>query len=99
MAKEGLEGRSATARGGVAQISSKKLCVTEPLPGTDRNLFGIKNITMDNQQKLYECPECHLKYKDEEWTKKCEVWCRERHSCNLEITAHAEKSEGDTPQS
>ena len=54
---------------------------------------------MDNQQKLYECPECYLKYKDEKWAEKCEAWCRERHSCNLEITAHAEKPEGDTPKS
>jgi hypothetical protein len=27
--EERLEGRSATARGGVAQISSRKLCVTK----------------------------------------------------------------------
>jgi len=40
---------------------------------------------------LYECPECHLKYKEKEWAEKCEAWCREHKSCNLEITAHAEK--------
>lgn len=39
--------------------------------------------------RLYECPECHLHYKEKEWMDKCEVWCNERHSCNLEITAHA----------
>jgi len=42
-------------------------------------------------QQLYECPECHLKYKDKGWAKKCEEWCREHHSCNLEIIANAEK--------
>lgn len=42
-------------------------------------------------QQLYECPECHLQYKDQEWAKKCEAWCREHHSCNLNITSHAEK--------
>jgi len=30
--REGFESRSATARGGVAQISSKKLCVTGSRP-------------------------------------------------------------------
>lgn len=44
-----------------------------------------------SQAALYECPECHLKYKEKEWAEKCEVWCREHKSCNLEITARAEK--------
>ncbi len=46
-------------------------------------------------QKLHACSECHLKYKDKKWAEKCELWCREHHSCNLEITAHAEKPEND----
>lgn len=50
---------------------------------------------MDDKQKNYECPECHLKYKDKEWAEKCEAWCREHHSCNLEIIKHAEKPEAD----
>jgi protein-tyrosine-phosphatase len=41
------------------------------------------------RQQLYECPECHLKYTDKIWAEKCEAWCREHKSCNLEITAHA----------
>lgn len=45
-------------------------------------------MNQDNQ-KLYECPECHLKYKQKEWAEKCEAWCKEHQSCNLEITAHA----------
>ncbi len=46
-------------------------------------------------KKIYECPECHLKYKDKKWAEKCEVWCRENQSCNLDIIQHAEKSEND----
>ena len=38
---------------------------------------------------LYECEECHLFYKDAKWAKKCEEWCIEHKSCNLEITKHA----------
>ena len=41
---------------------------------------------------LYQCPECGFYYRDREWAKKCEMWCGEHKSCNLEITAHAEKS-------
>lgn len=43
--------------------------------------------------QLHECPECHLNYKEKEWMDKCEVWCKEHHSCNLEITAHAIENE------
>ncbi|MEX0932011.1 MAG: low molecular weight phosphatase family protein [Candidatus Saccharimonadales bacterium] len=42
-----------------------------------------------NNQKLYECPECHLKYRQKEWAQKCKAWCKKHRSCNLEITAHA----------
>ena len=54
----------------------------------------MNNMERTNQ-KNYECPECHLKYKDKEWAEKCEVWCRENNSCNLEIIAHVEKTEED----
>lgn len=58
-------------------------------------LGGISPAEMilkhQSQSSLYECPECHLKYKEKEWAEKCEAWCREHKSCNLEITAHAEK--------
>lgn len=44
------------------------------------------------QGTLYQCPECGFHYKDESLAKKCEVWCRERKSCNIEITAYAEEN-------
>ncbi len=43
--------------------------------------------------QLYECPECHLSYKEKEWMNKCKAWCKKHHSCNLEITAHAIENE------
>ncbi len=42
-------------------------------------------------KKLYKCPECGLEYKEKEWAEKCEQWCKEHKSCNLEITKHAVK--------
>jgi len=39
--------------------------------------------------KLFACPECHLEYADETWANKCESWCKEHHSCNLDIIKHA----------
>lgn len=40
--------------------------------------------------KLYKCRKCGLKYQDLEWAKKCESWCKENKSCNLDIIKHAE---------
>ena len=39
--------------------------------------------------KLYQCHECGLKYKEKEIADKCEAWCREHKSCNLEIIKYA----------
>jgi len=48
----------------------------------------VKKIK-DNNQILYVCDDCGMKYKDRYWAIKCENWCREHKSCNLEITKHA----------
>lgn len=42
-----------------------------------------------NNEALYECPECGMNYREKEWADKCEAWCREHRSCNLDITSHA----------
>lgn len=39
----------------------------------------------------YKCEECDFKYKEKRWAEKCEKWCGEKHSCNLEITKHTIK--------
>ncbi len=46
--------------------------------------------TKKENKELYQCEECGLYYRDKEWAKKCELWCKNTQSCNLEITQHAE---------
>ena len=46
-------------------------------------------IKLGTHKELYQCEECGFYYADNEWAKKCEAWCREHKSCNLEITGHA----------
>ena len=48
----------------------------------------VKNDTAT----LYQCEECGFHYVAKEWAEKCEAWCREHKSCNIEITAHAEEN-------
>ena len=38
---------------------------------------------------VYVCEECDFLYEDKEWAEKCEAWCKEYKSCNLEITKHS----------
>ncbi len=51
----------------------------------------MKEMNQDNKT-LYQCEECEMLYREKEWAQKCEAWCKEYKSCNLEIIAHAEKS-------
>ena len=45
-----------------------------------------------NNKELYECKECGLHYKDHYMAEKCEAWCKEHRTCNVEITKQAEEN-------
>jgi hypothetical protein len=36
-------------------------------------------------EQLFICIECGLHYRVRETAEKCEAWCRETRSCNVEI--------------
>lgn len=48
----------------------------------------VKNLQQNNIE-IYQCEECGLKYKEKGTAEKCELWCREHKSCNLEIIKEA----------
>lgn len=48
------------------------------------------------KEKLYQCEACGFHYVEKEQAEKCEAWCKEHHSCNLEITAQAEENKSNT---
>ncbi len=37
----------------------------------------------------YQCDECKMNYRSLELAEKCEVWCKEHHTCNIEIVKYA----------
>lgn len=37
----------------------------------------------------YRCGACGLLYVDKETAERCEAWCTEHKSCNLDIIQHA----------
>jgi len=44
--------------------------------------------TKKNGETLYVCEECGFAYEQKEWAEKCQQWCEQHQSCNLEITQH-----------
>jgi len=42
-------------------------------------------------ETYYQCGECGFFYKDEEWAKKCEDFCKKHNACDVEIIKHAAK--------
>jgi len=50
----------------------------------------IKTIQQNNTA-LYQCEECGLKYAEKEMAERCQAWCAEHQSCNLDIIRHAIK--------
>jgi len=53
-------------------------------------------IMEEAKKKEYVCNECGLRYSDKEWAGKCQVWCKEHKSCNLDIIKHALNTENKT---
>lgn len=50
----------------------------------------VKKIKKD-EDIYFQCEECKFIYKNKEMAEKCEKWCKEHSSCNIEITQHAVK--------
>ena len=44
----------------------------------------MKSIQKDNKN-FYQCEACGFLYSTQELAERCEKWCREHKSCNLEI--------------
>ena len=55
----------------------------------------VQEITKGDK-KYYKCKECDLSYSDKETAEKCEAWCRENKSCNLDIIKYAIKDFTET---
>lgn len=43
-------------------------------------------------KNTYVCEECKLSYVKKGWAEKCEAWCKEHKSCNLDIIKNSIKS-------
>ena len=47
----------------------------------------VKELNKDDKA-YYICEECGFAYEQKEWAEKCQQWCKQHQSCNLEITQH-----------
>ncbi len=70
------------------------ICINLLLNKWSKNYF-VYTMIKDKEQNVpnaYQCKECGLWYKDREIRKKCQAWCKEHKSCNLEIIKHSIKN-------
>jgi len=60
----------------------------------EQSRTGQQNNTstsLSTSKELYQCEECGFKYAKKETAEKCQAWCKEHKSCNLEIIKDAIK--------
>ncbi|MBI3671705.1 hypothetical protein HY249_02840 [Candidatus Azambacteria bacterium] len=48
-------------------------------------------VIKNKDKILYQCEECGFKYAKKEIAEKCQAWCKEHKSCNLDIIKYAIK--------
>ncbi len=72
---------------GKTEIEHNEALDLETLKKEIENLGDYK--IEKEESGAHVCPECGFRYAEKEWAEKCEVWCKQHHSCNLEITEHA----------
>lgn len=48
----------------------------------------IRSKASNSSGKTYVCSECGYEYKEKEWALKCQKWCAENKSCNMDIIKH-----------
>lgn len=46
-------------------------------------------VVQKDDSKYYKCEKCGFVYADQEIAEKCQAWCSEHKSCNLDIIKHA----------
>lgn len=49
----------------------------------------VTEVHTDSSEKLYQCAECGLRYREREIAARCEKWCRAHKSCNIDVIKHA----------
>ncbi|MEA1958900.1 MAG: hypothetical protein U9N44_04405 [Chloroflexota bacterium] len=47
----------------------------------------VKELSRDNST-YYACEVCKCAYSEKEQAERCQKWCAEYHSCNIEIIKH-----------
>lgn len=48
---------------------------------------------MEKSSSIYVCKVCGFSYREKEIAERCEAWCGEHKSCNLDIISHAVEME------
>jgi len=80
----------------IEDASDIRLLISNEEIGKAKNISELIEITKhfmptQNSNIIYRCSECGLGYKEKEIAEKCQAWCKEHKSCNLDIIKYAIK--------
>jgi uncharacterized membrane protein len=64
------------------------IALAKYIRGGNNNGKTIRRPASDSLDKVYVCPECGYEYDEKEWAIKCQKWCAEHKSCNMDIIKH-----------
>lgn len=49
----------------------------------------VEEIKHNKETALFQCGECKLHYSEREIAERCEAWCKEHHTCHLDIIQYS----------
>lgn len=73
-----------------------RLLISDKEINKAKNISELIEITKhslptQSNDTIYRCSECGLGYREKEIAEKCQAWCKEHKSCNLDIIKYAIK--------
>ncbi|MEK7636082.1 MAG: hypothetical protein AAB362_00095 [Patescibacteria group bacterium] len=84
----------------VEDASDIRLLISNEEINKVKNISELIKITKHSLQiqsnsVIYRCSECGLGYGEKEIAEKCQAWCKEHKSCNLDLIKYAIKENGN----
>lgn len=85
----------------IEDTSGIRLLISAEEINKAKNIDELVTITKNalpaaSGKRIYRCSECGLGYTDKQTATKCQAWCKEHKSCNLDIIKYAIKENGKT---
>ncbi|HIG32907.1 MAG TPA: hypothetical protein EYQ09_05680 [Flavobacteriales bacterium] len=54
-------------------------------------IFMCSFLSFCSEKTTYKCTICEMSFEEKDRSDKCQDWCENHHSCNVEIISHSIK--------